>query len=117
VSVVPKAKMTEEEYLAKERAAEFRSEFYNGEMFAMSGASWNHNRIKSNLEGELYSNLKGGPCQAVSSDQRINVNKSGLYTYPDIAVICEKPEFSKKDSNTLINPQVIIDIIAQHRVL
>lgn len=112
MSAVVKGKMTEEEYLAKERVNEFKSEFFNGEMFAMAGASWNHNRIKSNLEGELYAKLKGGKCQAVSSDQRIKIESTGLYTYPDIAIVCGEPQFSKLDKDALVNPQVVIEVLS-----
>jgi Uma2 family endonuclease len=105
-------KLTEAEYLARERANNFRSEFYQGEMFAVAGATWNHNRIKSNFEGELYGKLKGGKCKAVSSDQRIKVDALGLYTYPDIAIVCGKAEFAKSDHDALINPLVIIEVLS-----
>ena len=62
MTAVPKKKLTVAEYLAIERTAEFKSEFYNGEMFAMAGASRQHNELKENLIGELFNRLKGGPC-------------------------------------------------------
>jgi Uma2 family endonuclease len=63
--------MTEEQYLAIERAAEFRSEFLDGEMFAMAGASMRHVRIQQNLAGELHASLRGSRCEALGSDCRI----------------------------------------------
>ncbi len=112
MSAVAKVKITEAEYLALERTSEHKSEFYNGEIFAMAGATWNHNQIKSNLEGELYGKLKGGKCRSVSSDQRIKVDATGLYTYPDIAIVCNEPQFSNFDRDALVNPQVIIEVLS-----
>jgi Uma2 family endonuclease len=70
MSAVTKKNLSESEYLAIERAAEFRSEYYDGEMFAMAGAGLRHNRIKDNLIVELGSCLKGSPCHTYSSDLR-----------------------------------------------
>ncbi|MDB5313396.1 MAG: hypothetical protein JWO38_7598 [Gemmataceae bacterium] len=113
MSAVPKKKLTEAEYLALERKAEFKSEFYNGEMFAMAGASRQHNELKENLSIEIGSRLKGGPCRTYSSDQRVNVDRTGLYTYPDLLIVCGRPEFDPKDTDTLVNPQVIIEILSK----
>jgi len=112
MSAVAKRKLTPAEYLAIERAAPFKSEFFNGEMFAMAGATPAHNTVKENLIGEIYGRLKGGPCRTYSSDQRVKVEPTGLYTYPDIVIVCGKPEFDPLDSDTLINPQVIIEVLS-----
>lgn len=112
MSAVPKRKLTEAEYLAIERAAEFKSEFYNGEMFAMAGASREHNRVKENLIVEVGGRLKGGPCQTFSSDQRVKVEPTGLYTYPDIVVVCGRPEYAETDRDTLVNPTVVIEVLS-----
>ena len=109
---VPKRKLTEAEYLAIEWAAAFKSEFYNGEMFAMAGASREHNRIKDNLIAELGSHFKGGPCQTYSSDQRLKVSKTGLYTYPDIVIVCGQAEYAESDRDTLVNPTAVIEILS-----
>src|SRR5687767_9410634 len=93
MSAVPKARLTPEQYLAIERKAEIKSEYYNGEMFAMSGASRHHNRVKENLVIEIGSRLKGGPCQSCSSDMRVKVSRTGLYTYPDIVIVRGEPQF------------------------
>ncbi len=113
MSAAPKPKLTVAEYLAIERKAEFKSEYYRGEMFAMAGASREHNRVKGNLDGELYSRLKGGPCQSFSSDQRVRVELTGLYTYPDIVVVCGQPEYAPEDRDTLVNPQVIFEVLSK----
>lgn len=121
MSAIPRKKLTETEYLAIERAAEFRSEFYNGEMFplqgsggplGMAGAKFDHNRIKENLSFELTKSLKGGPCQSLSSDMRVRVSATGLYTYPDVVVVCGPPEFADENRDTLLNPIIIIEVLS-----
>lgn len=112
MSAVAKTKMTEEEYLAKERASDFKSEFFNGEMFAMAGASIRHNLIKDNLIVRIGSQLAGSSCRTVSSNQRLKVDSTGLYTYPDFMIVCGKFERAELDSETIINPQVIIEVLS-----
>lgn len=112
MTAVPKKKLTAQEYLAIERAAEFRSEFYNGEMFAMAGATGEHNRIKENFGGELYARLKGGPCESFSTDQRVLVSPTGLYTYPDILVVCGEVEYADGLFDTIVNPRVIVEVLS-----
>lgn len=112
MSAVPKPKLTAAQYLEIERRAEFKSEFFQGEMFAMAGASREHNVVKSNLDGELYGRLKGGPCRPLSGDQRVAVPRTGLYTYPDIVIVCGRPEYDPEDRDTLTNPQVIIEVLS-----
>jgi len=112
MSTAEKRLLTPEEYLARERAATFRSEFYRGEMFAMSGASWEHTLINSNLVAELHGRLKSGPCRVASSDLRVKVRATGLYTYPDLVIVCGEPRFEDDVQDTLLNPQVIIEILS-----
>lgn len=107
-----KTPLTAREYLARESRAEFKSEFFNGEVFAMAGASPRHNFIRENLSGELFGRLKGGPCRAVSADQRVLVSRTGLYTYPDLLIVCGPPEFDPEDSNTIINPTAIVEVLS-----
>lgn len=113
MSAIPKKKLTEAEYLAIERAAEFKSEFHDGEMFAMAGASRQHNEVKENLIGELFGRLRGGSCRTYSSDQRLKVPRTRLYTYPDIVIVCGRAEFDPADADTLVNPQVVIEILSK----
>lgn len=113
MTAIPKKKMTASEYLAIERKAELKSEFYNGEMFAMAGASRQHNEIKENLIGELFTRLKGGKCRTYSSDQRVKIDRTGLYTYPDIVIVCSQVEFDPLDPDTLTNPQVVIEVLSK----
>src|SRR5215217_2483337 len=90
---------SEQEYLELEREAEYKSEYYRGEIFAMAGAGHNHNRIVQNLVGECYIAFKGKPCHTFSNDMRLHIPQNGLYTYPDVIIVCGKNEFldDKKD--------------------
>src|SRR5437773_2702984 len=113
MSAIPKTRLTPEQYLAIERKAEFKSEFYNGEMFAMAGVSREHSRVKDNLVGELYARLKGGHCRTHSSDMRVKVSRTGLYTYPDIIITCGEEQYEDVEVDTLLNPQVIIEVLSE----
>ena len=112
MSTVMKSLLSPQEYLARERRAEWRSEFYRGEMFAMAGASWEHTLIKDNLAGEARSRFKGGPCQVATSDLRVKVSLTGLYTYPNLVVVCERPQFEDQVQDTLLNPRVIVEVLS-----
>ncbi len=108
----PRPKLTPAEYLAIERKAEFKSEFLNGQMFAMAGASRFHNAVTDNLIIEIGSRLKGTPCRTYSSDMRVLISATGLYTYPDIVIVCGEPKFEDGAFDTLLNPQVIIEVLS-----
>jgi Uma2 family endonuclease len=112
MSTVPKPLLTPQEYLARERLADFRSEFYRGEMFAMAGASWEHTLIKDNMAGETRNQLKNGPCRVLTSDMRVKVSTTGLYTYPDILVVCDEPQFEDRVMDTLLNPRIIVEVLS-----
>lgn len=116
MSAIPKAKkkLTEDEYLDLEADAEFKSEFYNGEMFAMAGANRAHNTIKDNLIVEIGIRLKGGTCRTYSSDMRVKVKRTGLYTYPDIVIVCGEPEIEhRRGLDTLLNPRIVIEVLSK----
>lgn len=112
MSAVPKRRLTAAEYLAAERRAEFKSEFIDGDIFAMAGASREHNRVKENLVGELFARLKGGPSQTYSSDQRVLVETTGLYTYPDLIILCGPGAYDPADRDTLTNPMALIEVLS-----
>ena len=112
MTAVPKKKLTVAEYLAIEKAAEFKSEFYDGEMFAMAGASREHNRVSYNLTVELGVRLRGGPCEGFAADLRVKVDPTGLYTYPDLGIVCGPGEYDPLDRDTLINPTVLIEVLS-----
>jgi Uma2 family endonuclease len=112
MSAVPKRLLTVQEYLAQERRAEFRSEFYRGEVFAMAGTSYRHCQIKDNVAQEAGSQLKGGPCRVVTSDLRVRVTATGLYTYPDVVFLCGQPEFEDQNFDVLLNPRAIVEVLS-----
>ncbi|HSK79530.1 MAG TPA: Uma2 family endonuclease [Thermoanaerobaculia bacterium] len=104
--------LTPEEYLVLERQADIRSEYLDGEMFAMSGGNRWHSLVKVNLSGELSAQLKPRPCEVYSSDQRIHIPLTGLYTYPDVVVVCGEPRFEDDHVDTLLNPRVLIEVLS-----
>ena len=112
MSAVPKTKLTSAEYLAKERKAEFRSEFYRGEMFAMAGNSREHSLIVGNLIREIGTQFKGRRCEVHPTEIRVKVSASGLYTYPDVVVVCGEPVFEDDTFDTLLNPTVLIEVLS-----
>lgn len=109
----PKTFYTPEEYLALERSCEAKHEYYNGEIFAMGGASPRHVLIVTNLVVSLGSQLESGPCTVYSADLRVKVDPTGLYTYPDVVVLCEEPRFSGAQKDTLVNPALIIEVLSE----
>jgi|SRR5438128_3164315 len=108
----PKTYLTPDEYLAIERKAEFKSEYIDGEMVAMTGASRNHNLITINTAREISQQLKGKPCEAYSSDMRVRIPDTGLYPYPDLVVVCGEPIFEDGYVDTLTNPTVVIEVLS-----
>lgn len=112
MSVQPKTYLTPEEYLAAERQAEYKSEYFAGEMFAMVGASRAHNLISANIAGELRQQLKGKPCEVYVSDMRVRVPATGLYTYPDVVVVCGEPRFEDELVDTLLNPILLVEVLS-----
>jgi len=105
-------KMSPDEFLLFERAADERHEYRDGDVVAMSGAKRNHNKVSTNLSGLLWQHLKGMDCENYSNDMRVWVPKSRLYTYPDIVVVCGEPEFIDDEFDTLLNPVLIIEILS-----
>jgi Uma2 family endonuclease len=112
VQAQPKPFLSPEAYLAIEREAETRSEYLDGEMFAMSGGSRQHNLIVTNEVRELSLQLKRRPCEVYSNDQRVRVPETGLYTYPDIVVVCGEPRFEDESVDTLLNPVLLIEVLS-----
>jgi len=106
-----KARLTVEEYLALERQAPCKSEYFDGEMFAMAGASRRHNLIALNISAELRTQLQQRPCEVYTSDMRVKISRTGLYTYPDVVVVCDEPLFEDADVDTLLNPIVLVEVL------
>lgn len=112
MSAIPKTKLTPAEYLEFERKSEERHGFFDGEIFAMSGAKRNHNKISTNLSGLVWQHLKGKDCESYSNDMRVFVPQTGLYTYPDLVVVCGEPQFQDDVFDTLLNPILLIEVLA-----
>ncbi len=105
--------MTPEEYLEFERDSEIRHEYFDGEIFSMTGGSLNHNQINGNIFGELRNQLKKSSCRPFASDMRVKINALEKYAYPDIMVICGEIDLEKiKGVETLLNSIVIIEILS-----
>src|SRR5438105_11912 len=103
---------TAEQYLALEREADYKSEYVNGQIYAMSGASREHNLIAFNLITALGTQLRGRPCEGYGGDMRVKVSPTGMYTYPDVSVVCGEPHFDDAQLDTLTNPTVIIEVLS-----
>ena len=112
VSSKPAPFITPEQYLEAERRAETKSEYYAGQVYAMAGASREHNLIVGNLVAELRGQLKGRPCEVYPSDMRLNVSVTGLYTYPDVTVVCGTPRLADQHKDILLNPTVLIEVLS-----
>src|SRR6266571_7904734 len=102
-----------QEYLKLERQAAYKSEYVHGQIFAMGGASRKHNLVGGNIFGELRQQLKVRSCEAYMSDMRVKVTATGLYTYPDVAVVCGEPKFEDEQLDTLLNPTVLVEVLSK----
>jgi Uma2 family endonuclease len=101
-------KLSPQAYLERERLSAIKHEYTQGEVFAMTGASPEHNLIVMNIGASLHGQLKQRPCRVYSSDQRLQLNDG--YVYPDITVVCGKPEFV--DGDNLRNPTLIVEVLS-----
>src|SRR5439155_11928006 len=111
-SVAMQPRYTPEEYLALERKADYKSEYANGQVIAMAGVSRSHNLIAGNLYREVSQQLRGRPCEAYISDMRVKVSRTGLYTYPDVVVVCGEIHFEDVHNDTLLNPTMIVEVLS-----
>jgi Uma2 family endonuclease len=112
MSAHAQTRLTPEEYLEIERAAEFKSDYYDGRMYAMSGGSLRHAFISGNLIRELGSTLKNRPCSVATSDLRLRVGSGRLYTYPDVIVLCGPAKPADRHGDILLNPTVIAEVLS-----
>ena len=113
MSSAAKAKITVQEYLAMERVSEIKHEFYDGDIFDMTGGTPAHSLIASNIIREAGNALKSRPCVVFNSDLRVKVNPSGLYTYPDVTIVCGQQQFDDDQRDTLVNPTVIVEVLSK----
>ncbi|MCP4340348.1 MAG: Uma2 family endonuclease [Desulfobulbaceae bacterium] len=102
-----------EDYLEMERKAEYKSEYFDGEIFAMSGASRKHNLITGNVLAAIHRQIRNRNCEAYASDMRVKLSPTGLYTYPDVVIVCGEPLFDDDYLDTLLNPAVIVEVLSK----
>jgi Uma2 family endonuclease len=111
-AVLTQTHYTAEEYLALERSASYKSEFHDGQIYAMTGASRKHNLVSGNIYRELSVQLKKRSCEAYINDMRVKAAQSRSYHYPDIVVVCGTPQFEDAYVDTLINPTLLIEVLS-----
>ena len=111
-AVHTQAHYTAEDYLTLERSASYKSEFHDGQIYAMTGASRKHNLITVNIAGELHSQLKKRSCEAYINDMRVKAAEAPSYHYHDITVVCGKPQFEDGQMDTLLNPTLLIEVLS-----
>ena len=108
-----KNRYTPENYLALERKADYLSEYFNGEVTPMPPKSANHRQIIANLAAALETQLKGRSCVIYPGNMRVKSAVTGLYTYPDMIIACASPQFEDDHADTLLNPSVIFEVLAE----
>lgn len=113
MSTRPISRRTQAEYLQLDRQSEFRHEFLDGEVRAMTGASRHHNLITVNVAATLSEQLRHRQCEVYASDMRVKVSPQGLYAYPDVIVVCGTPCFEDDVNDTLLNPTILIEVLSK----
>jgi Uma2 family endonuclease len=109
---MPKTLLTPEQYLAIEREAEYKSEYFQGEMLAMAVSDWVHNQLVVNLVAGFHNQFRSRPCDVYPSQMRVLVGATGLYTYPDVVVVCGERRFLDERRDTLLNPSLLIEVLS-----
>ena len=108
----PRDLLTEDEYLRQERAADFKSEYVNGSVYAMAGARVNHNRIAGNLNRLMGNQLAGRPCEVFNSDMKVRIDKANAFRYPDLSGLCGPMVFHDEIQDAYCNPSIIIEVLS-----
>ena len=110
---LPETYITPEEYLALDRKAEVKSEYYAGQVIAFAGASKRHNLIVANVLAGIHRQLMNRPCNVYPSDLRVRVSKTGMYAYPDVVVTCGEEQFADTNNDILLNPVVLVEVLSE----
>lgn len=103
---------TREEYLAIERAAETKSEYIDGRIVAMAGATERHIVIAGNVFAELRARFRGGPCRAYANEMRVRIERGNRYAYPDVSAVCGERRFEDGVLDTLLNPTLVVEVLS-----
>ena len=109
---MPKTLLTPEQYLAIEREAEYKSEYFQGEMLAMALSDWVHNQLVVNLVAGFHNQFRSRPCDVYPSQMRVLVRATGLYTYPDVVVVCGERQFVDERRDILLNPSLLVEVLS-----
>ena len=112
MSAIPKDRWTAADYLAFERDSDIKHEFWNGQIVAMTGATRRHNLIAGSVYASLYNQTVDRPCEVYVAEMRVHIAATGLYTYPDVAAVCGDVELEDDQLDTLLNPDVIIEVLS-----
>ena len=113
MSLQPKSTLTFDDWLAGERAAlESRSEYLDGEVFAMTGALEQHNTVVTNISGQLWMQMKGRPCRVYANDMKVRIRSANAGTYPDLVALCGEREFQDGRRDLLLNPAAIVEVLS-----
>ncbi len=112
MSTLSKTFFTPEEYLELERKAEFKSEYQDGRIYAMSGGTRRHDRINAQLYLLVGQHLDDKECSWHTSNMRVYAQASGLYTYPDLSIVCGTAQFADGTLDTLTNPILLAEILS-----
>lgn len=112
MSTRPKSLITPQEYLALERAAATKSEYYAGDVFALAGASPRHNLIAANVLAALHAQLRGRDCRVFPGDLRVKVPDIPYYAYPDVTVVCGEWKLEDEHQDNLLNPIALVEVLS-----
>ena len=113
MSTATKLHYTPQEYLAFERSSPTRHEYYRGEILAMAGTSYKHSLIVTNIVHHAAGQFEDRPCEVHAGNLRVLVDETGLYTYPDVVIVCGEPKFLDREFDTLLNPTVIFEVLSE----
>ena len=113
MALQPKPHLSFDEWLEGERASlEGRSEYVAGEVFAMTGASVEHNAIVANIVSELRTQMKGRPCHVYANDLKVRIRTADAGKYPDLIALCGEHEFQDGRRDVVLNPSLIVEVLS-----
>ena len=113
MSALPEQYISLEDYFQREESSEIKHEYFQGEIFAMTGASETHNLITLEIVRNLGNQLEGKPCRPYPSDFRLKIEAANMYTYPDLSVICGDTQFADGRQDTFVNPTILIEVLSE----
>ena len=111
--VEPAARVSYDDYLALEATSEEKHEWIDGVVYAMAGGTYEHGRLAASFTGELRTALRGKPCNVLSADVRVRIEATRRTTYPDLSVVCGKPEHAANDRHAITNPIVLVEVLSE----